>query len=147
MDRHHQHRHIAEVILHCANHITIEAKAESDNLYASIDEVTYKAQLQLSKAKAKIQRHKPRRQKEYEVDMHVLKPHTREEEEHPDGHVPKIVLTERFAIKPMFVDEALMQIEVSHNQFLVFMNAESDKVNVLYRRKSGSYGLIQPTLS
>ncbi len=144
VDRHHSHRHIAELILHCANHITIEAKEESDDLYASIDGVIDKARRRMAKAKAKIQRHKPRRAKSFEVDLQVLKPGGEDEEERSDE--PKVVLTEKFAIKPMFVDEAVMQLEVSHDQFLVFLNAESEKVNVLYRRKSGNYGLIQPTL-
>jgi putative sigma-54 modulation protein len=45
----------------------------------------------------------------------------------------------------MFVDEAVLQIEMSHRQFLVFLNARSARVNVLYRRKSGDFGLIEPT--
>ncbi len=140
-----KHRHIAEVILHCANHITIEAKEESDNLYASIDGVVDKAQRQLTRAKSKIQRHQPRRSKPYEVEMQVLKPAS--ETDRGDGGKPTVVLTEKFAIKPMYVDEAVMQLELSREQFLVFLNAESEKVNVLYRRKSGNYGLIQPLLS
>lgn len=140
-----KHRHIAELILHCANHITIEAKEESNNLYASIDGAVDKAQRQMSKAKTKIMRQVPRRPKPYEVEMQILKP-ALTDEPHEDPK-PNVVLTEKFAIKPMFVDEAVMQLEISRDQFLVFLNAESEKVNVLYRRKSGNYGLIQPQLS
>jgi putative sigma-54 modulation protein len=58
------------------------------------------------------------------------------------------VRTEKFAIKPMSIDEAVLQMELSENhQFLVFFNAETNKVNVLYRRKKGDFGLIQPTLA
>jgi putative sigma-54 modulation protein len=60
----------------------------------------------------------------------------------------RVVRTEQFAIKPMFVDEAVLQMELSVNhQFMVFLNAETDKVNVLYRRRNGDFGLIQPTLA
>src|ERR1051325_8890894 len=97
-----KHRQTAEVILHCGNHIVIEAKAESDDLYASIDEVVAKATRQLRKAKTKIQRHQPRTLEAYEVDLHVLQPLAEEHEEHAE---PEVVMTEKFAVKPMFVDE------------------------------------------
>jgi putative sigma-54 modulation protein len=47
----------------------------------------------------------------------------------------------------MYVDEAVLQLEMSNRQFLVFMNARNSKVNVLYRRKSGDFGLMEPTLA
>lgn len=139
-----KHRHTAEMILHCGNHIVLEAKAESDDMYASIDEVTAKIARQLRKAKTKIQRHQPRSQEPYEVDLHVLQPLAEEHEEHAE---PEVVMTEKFAVKPMFVDEAVLQLQLSHRQFLVFLNARTEKVNVLYRRRTGNFGLIEPTLS
>jgi putative sigma-54 modulation protein len=57
---------------------------------------------------------------------------------------PEVIHTERYPVKPMFVDEAVLQMEMSAKQFLVFLNAKTDKVNVLYRRKSGDFGLIEP---
>src|ERR1051325_775222 len=131
-----KHRQTAEVILHCGNHIVIEAKAESDDLYASIDEVVAKATRQLRKAKTKIQRHQPRTLEAYEVDLHVLQPLAEEHEEHAE---PEVVMTEKFAVKPMFVDEAVLQLQLSSRQFLVFLNARTEKVNVLYRRRRGNF--------
>jgi putative sigma-54 modulation protein len=139
-----KHRQTAEVVLHCGNHIVIEARAESEDLYASIDEVIAKVMRQLRKAKTKIQRHQPRALQPYEVDMRVLSPLAEEHEEHAE---PEVVMTEKFAVKPMFVDEAVLQLQLSHRQFLVFLNARTEKVNVLYRRKTGNFGLIEPTLS
>ena len=53
--------------------------------------------------------------------------------------------TERYPVKPMFVDEAVLQLEMSTSrQFLVFLNARSSRMNVLYRRKGGDFGLIEP---
>ena len=139
-----KHRQTAEVILHCGNHIVVEAKAESEDLYAAIDEVIAKAMRQLRKAKTKIQRHNPRELKPYEVDLHVLSPLEDDHEEHTE---PEVVMTEKFAVKPMFVDEAVLQLQLSNRQFLVFLNAKTEKVNVLYRRKTGNFGLIEPTLT
>ena len=56
------------------------------------------------------------------------------------------IQTEQYPVKPMFIDEAVLQMEMSARQFLVFLNAKTEKVNVLYRRKKGDFGLIQPTL-
>ncbi len=59
-----------------------------------------------------------------------------------DGH--EVVRTKRFALKPMSSDEAIDQLELLGHDFFVFLNADDNRVNVLYRRKSGDYGLIQP---
>ncbi len=137
-------RQTAELVLHCGNHIVVEAKAESDDLYASIDEVIAKAMRQLRKAKTKIQRHNPRELQPYEVDLQVLSPLDEEHEAHTE---PQVVMTEKFAVKPLFVDEAVLQLQLSNRHFLVFLNARTEKVNVLYRRKTGNFGLIEPTLT
>ncbi|HTS20151.1 MAG TPA: ribosome-associated translation inhibitor RaiA [Verrucomicrobiae bacterium] len=135
-------RHIAELVLQCGNHITIEAREVSEDLYASIDSVVDKVARQLLKYKTKIQRHRPRKAMAFSVDEQVMTHDLHEE----DG-TTQIVHTEKFAIKPMFVDEAVLQLELSDRQFLVFLNADTEKVNVMYRRKRGDFGLIEPTLS
>ena len=58
---------------------------------------------------------------------------------------PQVIKTERYPVKPMFVDEAVLQIEMSSRQFVVFLNAKTEKVNILYRRKDGGFGLMEPT--
>jgi putative sigma-54 modulation protein len=50
-------------------------------------------------------------------------------------------------VKPMFIDEAVLQMAMSTKQFLVFLNAKSERVNVIYRRKNGDFGLIEPTFT
>ncbi len=138
-----KYRHIAELILQCGNHITIEAREVSEDLYASIDKVVDKVTRQMRKYKTKIQNHRPRSATPIHVDEHVLT-----HDLHEEPGTARVVRTEKFAIKPMYVDEAVLQMELSdNNQFLVFLNADTEKVNVLYRRKKGDYGLIQPTLS
>ena len=135
-------RHIAELVLQCGNHLTIEASGVSEDLYASIDSVVDKATRQMRKYKTRMQRHRPRKALLFHVDEQVLTHDLHEE----DG-TTQLVHTEKFAVKPMFVDEAVLQLEISDRQFLVFLNAESEKVNVIYRRKKGDFGLIEPTLS
>lgn len=136
-------RQIAELIIQCGNHITIEATEVSEDLYASIDRVVDKAARRMRKYKTRLQNHHQRDAASVHVDEQVLT-----HDLHEDEGRHRVVRTERFAIKPMSVDEAVLQMELSEShQFLVFLNADSEKINVLYRRKSGDFGLILPTLA
>jgi len=139
-----KHRHFAEIILHCNNHITIEASHETDDMYASIDGVAAKIAQQMRKYKTKILRnHRPRGQSIRHIEEQVLElsPAFHEQEESE----PEVIKTERYPVKPMFVDEAVLQIEMSNRQFVVFLNAKTEKVNILYRRKDAGFGLMEPT--
>jgi len=139
-----KYRHWAEIVLICSNHITIEACEETDDLYAAIDQVTNKIARQMRKYKTRLlRRHRPRRDEVRHLEEQILHPEPTEQDEHAEH---AIVRTERYPVKPMYVDEAVLQLEMSTRQFLVFMNARSSRVNVLYRRKSGDFGLIEPTL-
>ena len=57
---------------------------------------------------------------------------------------PQIVRTKQFAVKPMDAQEAVLQLELVGHDFFVFRNADSDEVNIVYRRRQGGYGLIEP---
>ena len=112
--------------------------------YVAIDAVIDKVARQMRKYKTRLlRRHRPRKEDIRHLEEQVLHPEPVEEDEH---HEHTVVRTERYPVKPMFVDEAVLQLEMSTRQFLVFMNARSSRVNVLYRRKSGDFGLIEPTL-
>jgi putative sigma-54 modulation protein len=139
-----KYRHIAEVLLHCSNHITIDASAETSDLYASIDEAVGKIAQQMRKHKTKIMRqHRPRRAQVRLIEEQVLA---------DDGAVadddfvePLVVRMEKYPVKPMFVDEAVLQLQMNTTQqFVVFLNAKSERINVLYRRKQGNFGVIEP---
>ena len=138
-----KYRHSAEVVLVCSNHITIEACEECDDMYAAIDQVTDKVARQMRKYKTRLMRkHRPRKDVVQHLEEQVLHPEPIEQDDHPQH---PLVRTERYPVKPMYVDEAVLQLEMSHRQFLVFRNAESSRVNVLYRRnKTGDFGLIEP---
>ena len=140
-----KYRHIAEVVLHCNNHITIDASAETSDLYASIDEAVGKIAQQMRKHKTRILRqHRPRRAQIRHLEAQIIADEVNEEEDHEAE--PLVVRTEKYPVKPMFVDEAVLQLQMNTaQQFVVFLNAKSEKVNVLYRRKQGNFGVIEPT--
>jgi putative sigma-54 modulation protein len=153
-----KYRHRAEVVLVCSNHITLEASEESDDLYVSIDQTVDKIARQMRKYKTRLQRqHRPRGHESIRyVEEQVYSPESYEEpvgqtttaavpaSNHHHAPEPPIIHTDKYPVKPMFLDEAMLQMEVSKQQFLVFHNARTEKVNVLYRRKKGDFGLIQP---
>jgi len=140
-----KYRHSAEIILICGNHISIEASAETDDMYGSIDQVISKIARQMRKYKTKIMRqHRPRSQGIRHVEEQVLSIDGFEEHEESE---PTVIHSERYPVKPMYVDEAVLQLEMSSRQFVVFLNAKSEKVNVLYRRKSQDFGLIEPVFA
>ena len=64
----------------------------------------------------------------------------------PDSEEPRIVKTKQFPVKPMSPEEAVLQLELIGHDFFVFQNAETNEVNVVYRRRDGNYGLIEPQL-
>ena len=156
-----KYRHTAEVILQCSNHITLEASVESDDMYASVDEVVDKIARQMRKYKTRLMRHhRPRKHTIRHLEETVLRWEWVDESEEAPGteldlrgtpqpetnfSEPTVIQSEKYPVKPMFVDEAVLQIEMSSKQFLVFLNAKTEKVNVIYRRKNGDFGLIEPT--
>ena len=140
-----KHRHFAEVILHCNNHITIEASEETDDMYASIDAVASKVARQMRKYKTKILRnHRPRKDNHVQHFAETVLTVDAAFEEIEESE-PTVIQTERYPVKPMFVDEAVLQLEMSARQFVVFLNAKTEKINILYRRKGDGFGLIEPT--
>jgi putative sigma-54 modulation protein len=141
-----KHRHFAEVILHCNNHITIEASHECDDMYAAIDGVVAKVTRQMRKWKTKLLRnHRPRGNDIRHIEEQVLQ--VDENFELIEDSEPQVIKTERYPVKPMFVDEAVLQMEMSSRQFVVFQNAKTQKVNIIYRRKADGFGLIEPVFA
>jgi len=140
-----KYRHSAEVVLVCSNHITIEACEETDDMYAAIDAVVDKVARQMRKYKTRLMKnHRPRKDIIHHLEEHILEPEPVDLDDEEDGTHHPVVRTERYQVKPMFVDEAVLQLEMSHRQFLVFLNARSSRMNVIFRRKGGDFGLIDP---
>ena len=112
----------------------IRSDQESDDMYVSIDLVEDIIERQMRKYKTKLAN-----------QLHAASSFQPSylEEEAEDEQI-KIVRTKRFAMKPMDIEEACVQMELLGHSFFVFRNAETDEVNVVYKRKGNTYGLIEP---
>lgn len=137
-------RHIAEITL-LANGIRIHGKESSDDMYVAVDAVLAKLDKQIQRFKGRINRHQPRKaERERMYQHHVLayEEGSGNGEMHERPH--RIIEREELSMKPMSVEEATMQLELAGDEFLVFSNADTQQVNVIYARKDGAYGLIEP---
>jgi putative sigma-54 modulation protein len=137
----------AQIILDVEKYRHIDASAETSDLYASIDEAVGKIAQQMRKHKTRILRqHRPRRAQIRHLEEHIIADEVDDTEENEAE--PLVVRTEKYPVKPMFVDEAVLQLQMNTaQQFVVFLNAKSEKVNVLYRRKQGNFGVIEPAFA
>jgi putative sigma-54 modulation protein len=128
-------RHIADVNI-VGDGLTIKGKEETEDMYSAIDSVLDKLEAQIKKSKQKIRdrRGGSRARQKGAMAEAAAEP----------VEVPGEILVKSIDYKPMDVEEAVLQMDLVNENFLVFTNARTDKVNVLYRRKAGNYGLIQP---
>jgi putative sigma-54 modulation protein len=137
--------HVIEVQVE-GDGVFLRGEERSPDMYACVDAVVEKLEKQVKRFKGKLMLH-PREGVGAAMAAEVapVEPAAEEldEEEEP---LPGVVRTKRFAIKPMTPDEAAMQMELLNHDFFVFVNGETDQMNVLYRRKDGNYGLIEPEL-
>lgn len=129
-------RHIIEVTAY-VDGLILRGEEETGDMYASIDGVVEKLERQIRKYKTRI--HRKLREKNGRAGLNLDLDFGPDEEEEP-----RVVKTKRYAIKPMSVEEAIMQMNLIGHDFFVFHNAGTDEVNVVYKRKDGNYGLIEP---
>jgi len=118
------------------NGIVIRAEETTEDMYASIDKVVDILERQIRRNKTRLE--KRLREGAFSPDNYRAEEAIEEETEF------KIVRSKRFAIKPMPVEEAILQMNLLGHQFFMFTNAETREVNVVYKRKDGNYGLIEP---
>jgi putative sigma-54 modulation protein len=133
-------RHRAEITV-SADRVTLNAQDETGDLYSAIDLAVDKIERQAKKRKTRRTVRKgataaPRAAPAGTPEAPRRRAATKRAE-------PLLVQTERVTAKPMSVEEAMMQLDVSADTFLVFRNASNETINVLYRRKDGNYGLIE----
>jgi len=128
-------RHIAEVTI-IGDRLNINGREEQEDMYSAIDNVLDKLEKQIKKNKGK--QKKRRNKNQDKMDMSVLPSDIPEFDNEP------IVEIENIEYKPMSEEEAIEQMKIIDNVFLVFTNAKTDRVNVLYRKNDGNLGLIQP---
>lgn len=126
-----KHRRIAEVTLN-AKRVTFHAREETESLQASIDGVMEKVDTQIRRYKEKLRDRK-----------HQAKEMISSVEEDSETE-PQVIKVSKFAPKPMTIQEAVMQMTSSRDDFLMFSNSRTNQVNVVYKRKDGNYGWIEP---
>ena len=125
--------HIAEAMLK-TDGLLVQAHEETEEMYSSIDLLIEKIEKRIRKYKEKLVDHKHQNRMEPEPVVSA----------HPDDRIPQIIKTKRFDLKPMHAEEAVMQMELLDKEFYVFSNATSGDITVIYRRKDGNVGLIEP---
>ncbi len=130
-------RHIAELIVHWRDH-TLTAKVSNADMYLALTRAIAKIEKQAIKLKEKT------------IDRKQGAKRTSAVAPSPDGKIeasprpPRIINARRYSIKPMTAEEAALQLSIDPDQFLVFRDADTDRVGVLYKRTDGNYGLIEP---
>lgn len=124
-----------EVTIPTKGHI-IRSEQVSSDMYVSIDLVEEAIERQLIKYRTKIVSKKMNAAVNFKAEY-------LEDPEDNDEEV-KIVRTKRYDLKPMYPEDACIQMELSGHDFFVFVNAETDEVNVVYKRKGNTYGIIEP---
>ena len=129
-------RHRSEVIVKWRNDV-LTANSSVSDMYQSLSQTIAKIEKQALKLKNKIIDKSHRAKK-----VSTITPKGAEVK--PAPSLPKIVSARRYAVKPLTAEEAAMQLEDEENQFLVFRNAENQKISVIYKRKDNNYGLIEP---
>lgn len=147
-------RHTAEIVLN-ADRTTFSSKEETGDLYSAIDLAADKLEQRARKHTSKLKSHKvpapvSRRRTAampapaQEASGPGLRMDVIRAESFRRRNGPDVIKTTRLPVKPMSVEEAVMQMDLMSNEFLVFRNADTDSLSVVYRRKDGNYGLIAP---
>ena len=130
--------HTAEILVN-AKGVFLKGLEKSEDLYASIDLAIDKIERQLAKYKEKL---KDKVTNEA-LGSDVFKLNIFETESF-DEDTPKIIISKEMPAKPMNIEEAIMQMNLLNKNFFVFKNAQTNDVNVVYKRDDGNIGLIQP---
>ena len=122
--------------------VILRAEEESEDMYASIDLVVDKLERQIRKHKTKVNR-------KFRQDGTLQSLFKENADEEINGassedDAYEVVRTKKFAMKPMDVEEAILQMNMIGHNFFVFSNMDTDEINVVYKRNDGKYGLIEP---
>jgi putative sigma-54 modulation protein len=132
-------RHIAEITV-VGNGGALNSQGRDNDLYAAIDQMVDKMERQIRERREKV-----RRKRAVPLSSKgSLRGRQKAREGKEEGEIPTLLRRKRTIAKPMSVDEALSQLSLSGEDFLVFVNSESGQMNVVYRSKKGGYGWVEP---
>lgn len=138
-----KYRHIAEVSGNVGGHV-FQAVEETKDMYQSVDRAVVSMGEQYKKFKSKRWSGKGKGGANEETVPSAEGGTPTEGGETPEREAPRIFRTRRYAVKPMSVEEASMQMNLLDQDFIVYTDSKTDQVHVLYRRKDGNLGLIEP---
>ncbi len=148
-----RYQHRADVTITLHNGLVLKGQNISDDMYSSIDLAMSKIEKQVRRYKDKIRSHKPAQGPKIPFRVDVIEEEIEAQSEPeaapvvvPDETISdlmsKVVRSDEHTAQPMSVEEAVMQLNLMNNAFLVFTNADNQSINVIYRRNDGNYGLI-----
>lgn len=132
-----KNRQIGEIVVYWRDH-TLTAKDINNDMYMALTRAMAKIEKQAVKLKKKI------------IDRKQSAKSTASVAPEPDGSIeaaarpPRIIPARRYAVKPMTAEEASLRLSEEQDQFLVFRDADTQRLGVIYKRKDGNYGLIEP---
>ena len=130
---------IVEITVPMGNNVILrsEAVADDNNLFLAIDQA-------LAKIERQIHRHRTKLGKRLREDAFVPEVPEYIDEEPAEENAPKIVRHKTFPVRPMSVEDAMVEMEMLGNSFFAFVNIETERTNILYLRKDGDLGLLEP---
>lgn len=131
------HRHVAEIVVHWHDR-SLTSKADTTDMYVSASQAIDKLHKQAVRVKGKIIDRKHHAPAVKTVAPSPIPP------VEPEKEAPRVIRSRRYSIKPMTPEEAMMRVSESADQFLVFRDSETERVGVIYKRKDGNFGLIEP---
>lgn len=133
------YRHIAEITIP-VDGVVFRAEETTNDMFASVDNALEKIERQILKHKAKLEKRFKGGDVRFDFDASSISTPAFEDE------YGRIIRHKRFVLKPMTEDEAIMQMDLIGHSFFVFLNIETNEVNVLYKRRDGNYGVIEPDI-
>lgn len=146
-------RHRAEIVLHCANHITIEASTVTADMYASIDETLAKVARRMRKFKTRmLKSHRPRKRGHQgsKVLPEFVEVPEGEELVREAGAAPEeaaaLIHRGPVKLKTLTEEEAIEELEINERAYVVFLNEETKRVSILHRREDGDYAIAEPEI-
>lgn len=140
-----EQRHIAQITIQSSKTI-LRAEEHTNDMYAAIDNVIEKINRRIARYRGKqIDRWQKGQKQEPPVMDEELEAYLEDEDYDEEG--PRIVRVKRFMVNPMNEEEAVEQMELLGHNFFVFYNADLGRINVVYRRRDGNYGVIDPEIA
>ena len=143
-----RHLHQADITIHSGTYL-LRGKERSEDMYASIDLAMDKIERQLKRYKEKLKSHHGKERVHHRIDLvnQLRVRHAVVEMEQPEVNTPdalaRVVKKNEFLLRPMSLEEAIMQLDLMNNEFYVFTNSTTMEMNVIYRRKDGQFGHIE----